>query len=718
MPVLSIIIPIYNVEQYLEECLESIVGIDNIEIILVNDCTPDNSMEIAAGYASQFNNITIINHEVNKGLGAARNTGIDKATGKYIFFLDSDDFLNTHELKLLVKTLDNVEYDQVLISFLRFDDEKGVYPQDFKYMYTKYDGKVLNRNYFKELVHIINLSQLRILKREKILSERLKFPDGLYEDVLWTYWYTYCCKDVLVLDNKIYLYRQRPESILSSTSPRHMELIEQYINTINFFKSKSVSQRIITILKNKFFDHVYFLLIMTDRLPKELRDTFYKKSVTLLKPVDYKSIKNIYTKKQAFKTWLFIHFGYKNILVLRDAKLLLNRQGIKALFDLLTFNILKFFPTSDKIWVFGSRFDKFTDNTKYFFMENLERSKKDSLRFIWISRDKNVRNMVKSMGGESYSRRSIKGLFLSLLAKYKFVNCWGDDIGFKHTANGCLVNFWHGLPLKSIEYDIASGPQARPYRNIFTKLRYRVTLLRKNDIVFNSSEFFEPKMLSSLRPDKIFNMGSPRLDILKKDPDKILTSLKQYGFHQTVKFIEGLAQYTKIYIYMPTFRDAGREWTEELNDCFSEINTYLKSTNACMIFKLHQNDTSLRSIALGHTNIILCDLDDAYPILPFTDCLISDYSSIVFDYMILKKQIILFPFDKKEYISSSRGLYFDYDTLFAELPQPQDTQSLIAVMREGNSDFSYPDLANKLGKVHMEDLCSEAIYNKIKKQPC
>ena len=472
------------------------------------------------------------------------------------------------------------------------------------------------------------------------------------------------------------------------------------------------------MLKNKFFDHVYFLLILTDRLPKNIRQDFYKQATEQLIPIDYKEIKSIYSGKQAFKTWAFIHFGFKNILLYRDAKLLLSKKGLKSLFSLFTFYPLKFFPTSEKIWVFGSRFDKFTDNTKYFFLENLERSKKDSLRFIWISRDKKVREMVKNLGGECYSGRSIKGLYISLLAKYKLINCWGDDIGLKHTANGCLINFWHGLPLKSIEYDIASGPQAKSYTNIFTKIRYRITLLRKNDFFFNSSEFFESKMKSSLRPEKIFNLGSPRLDILKKEPNEVLEFLKKNNFNSTLRFIEGLNQYDKVYIYMPTFRDSGRIWTEELKRYFSTINHYLKSTNACMVFKLHQNDKSLRSIALGQSNIILCDLDDAYPILPFTDCMISDYSSIIFDYMILQKQIILFPFDKKAYISNNRGLYFEYDELFSEFDQPQNAKSLISVMNEKNSISTYPKLEEKLGKVHMQDLCSEMIYNKIKSLSC
>ncbi len=655
---------------------------------------------------------------MNKGLGATRNTGIEHATGKYLFFLDSDDYLDNRELKLLVNKLNEVDHEQILISFVKFDEKRGIWPQEFKSFYNKYNEKTLsNKNFenFKDVVHIINLSQLRIVKREKVLLDGLKFPDGIYEDVLWSYWFSYSCKETLVLDNHIYNYRQRPASILSSTSERHMELIEQYAKTIDFFESHTVPSRIITILQHKFFEHIRFLLLDTERLPQNLKHDFYTQSCKELASINYKEISEIYSPKRAFKIWAFLHMGYKNVFLYRDSQFLLSKNGIKKIFNLFSYSLLKFFPTTKKIWVFGSRFNKFSDNTKYFYINNLEQAKKDDIRFIWISHDKHVLDKIKRLGGESYSKRSLKGLFFGLLAKYKFVNCWGDDIGFKHTANGKLINFWHGLPLKSIEYDIVSGPQSRPYMSFLAKMRYRITLLRKNDIVFNSSEYFESKIKSSLRPKKLYNLGSPRLDILKQNKNDIKKYLKKYNFDQTRKFIDEIENYKNVYIYMPTFRDTGKSWIQELHNYFLKINNFLKDTNSCMIFKLHQNDQTLRSIALAYSNIIICDLDDAYPILPFTDCLISDYSSIIFDYMILKKPIILFPFDKKDYIQNSRGLYFDYDEMFEELDQARDINALIEYMKIDDKSFSYPLLEEKLGKVHMQELCSSTIYDKLNK---
>lgn len=101
---LSIIIPIYNVEKYLSDCLNSVINQKKsdltYEIIIVNDGTPDNSLKIAEDYAKSHNNITIISQE-NQGLGGARNTGLKAASGDYVWFIDSDDWINLNSLLIL-----------------------------------------------------------------------------------------------------------------------------------------------------------------------------------------------------------------------------------------------------------------------------------------------------------------------------------------------------------------------------------------------------------------------------------------------------------------------------------------------------------------------------------------------------------------------------------------------------------------------------------------
>ena len=103
-PLISIIVPIYRVEEYLDKCLSSIINqtYKNLEIILVNDGSDDNSIKIAKKYAKKDERIKII-EEDNKGLSCARNTGINASTGKYITFVDSDDFIEENYIEVLYK---------------------------------------------------------------------------------------------------------------------------------------------------------------------------------------------------------------------------------------------------------------------------------------------------------------------------------------------------------------------------------------------------------------------------------------------------------------------------------------------------------------------------------------------------------------------------------------------------------------------------------------
>lgn len=104
----SIIIPIYNVEQYLAQCLDSVINqtYKNIEIICVNDCSLDNSFRILDEYSKNDKRIKIINRENNGGLSAARNTGLDNASGKYIYFLDSDDWIDLDYIEKMLNAAD------------------------------------------------------------------------------------------------------------------------------------------------------------------------------------------------------------------------------------------------------------------------------------------------------------------------------------------------------------------------------------------------------------------------------------------------------------------------------------------------------------------------------------------------------------------------------------------------------------------------------------
>ena len=181
---ISVVIPVYNVEQYIRQCLDSIVnqtlGIENIEVIIVNDQTKDNSMDIINEYASKYPSFKIITNDVNKGLGESRNAGLENVTSDYVAFVDSDDFISDNTLKdslLKIKesNADLLIYNIKTYTGNEFIEEESVHNQNFSenllvdnivnYPKLFFSTSACNKIYHKSLFPLIKSSDLHSLNK-------------------------------------------------------------------------------------------------------------------------------------------------------------------------------------------------------------------------------------------------------------------------------------------------------------------------------------------------------------------------------------------------------------------------------------------------------------------------------------------------------------------------------------------------------------------------
>ena len=209
-PLISIIIPVYNVEAYIEDCISSILrqNTENIEIIMVNDGSTDNSLSMCEKYAKQSENVSVY-CQTNQGLSAARNTGISKARGKYILFLDSDDCLADNCLDRLKNDLRENESDIYLGRSLRFLDGT----KDYTLCQVDY-SQFNNQNpavCFAELNKTEGFwfaAWLVIIKKDFLLEHNLYFRNGIYhEDELWVPSVFARAKTLKLLNYGFYCYR-------------------------------------------------------------------------------------------------------------------------------------------------------------------------------------------------------------------------------------------------------------------------------------------------------------------------------------------------------------------------------------------------------------------------------------------------------------------------------------------------------------------------------
>ena len=215
---ISIIIPVYKVEPYIRRCLQSVLSqtYENIECIIVNDATPDKSMEIVDEVLKDYNGaikFKVIHHEKNRGLSVARNSGVRAATGDYLFFLDSDDELySSNDMQLFYNyvakygTPDFFVADYEGIGFdihLPIPQYETIAGQDIFYSYIRGEWSVI--------------ACAKFFKRTFLIENSLFFEEGLlHEDELFSFQLSFISSSMVVIKEKLYKYYMREGSIMSS----------------------------------------------------------------------------------------------------------------------------------------------------------------------------------------------------------------------------------------------------------------------------------------------------------------------------------------------------------------------------------------------------------------------------------------------------------------------------------------------------------------------
>lgn len=217
---ISIIIPVYKVEEYIERCIQSVISQDyqgDLECLLIDDCTPDNSCAVIEDILDKYDGpikFRLLHHEKNRGLSAARNTGIDNAQGDYIYFLDSDDYISSDCISKLSALLSERDYDIVIGNYttlgtdvlfppLKLGNRQLIHNDDIIESYTLYEWYMMAWN------KLCNLSFIR--------NHSLYFMEGLIqEDELWSFQCACSAKSLISIDSNTYYYCIRESSIIGS----------------------------------------------------------------------------------------------------------------------------------------------------------------------------------------------------------------------------------------------------------------------------------------------------------------------------------------------------------------------------------------------------------------------------------------------------------------------------------------------------------------------
>ena len=239
-PLFSIIVPIYKVERYLKQCIESVLAQDyqNYELILVDDGSPDNSLDICAEYAKQYSNIVFI-HKINGGLSDARNAGIKIARGEYLMFLDSDDYWEGTNILSDLAQISEENQDLIIydLTFRYKDNKKEYYP-------ISKEG--LTRDYIADFYTLTSRNIFRpsacnkVIKRKIIMDNQLFFPKGKnHEDLDWSFNLAPYISSYALYNSYFYIYRaKRLGSITEFVKPKNTkDLIDIVLEKLQMIKN-------------------------------------------------------------------------------------------------------------------------------------------------------------------------------------------------------------------------------------------------------------------------------------------------------------------------------------------------------------------------------------------------------------------------------------------------------------------------------------------------
>lgn len=271
----SIIIPLYNVENYVIDSLKSAFAqtYSDIDFLLVDDCSTDHTMQIVEEYVLNHPRreaVRIIHHDKNLGLSAARNTGLEKACGEYVYFMDSDDEITEDCIENLYQAISDSGADWVMGNI----ELQGASSQHIK--------KVLERQIEGEEIFLSYLNQEwleaacnKLLRRTFLIENELTFVSGLlHEDVLWSYHLAKVSKKVKFIQNKGYIYKVREGSITSTK-------VKKRVESFAFILSKLYPDYSVTPFKKEFsvfFSSLQFvasLLIISSAVPGMEKKVLY-----------------------------------------------------------------------------------------------------------------------------------------------------------------------------------------------------------------------------------------------------------------------------------------------------------------------------------------------------------------------------------------------------------------------------------------------------------
>ncbi|MEV7346503.1 bifunctional glycosyltransferase family 2 protein/CDP-glycerol:glycerophosphate glycerophosphotransferase [Streptomyces sp. NPDC093544] len=662
MPRFSVIVPAYKVQAYLSECLESVLGqsYPDLELIAVDDCSPDACGALIDEFAARDARVRPVRLPENVGPGRARNAGLKHARGDYLIFLDGDDTLTPDALRTVADRLKEASEPDVLVyDHARTDWSGAAVRNQLAHQLTEVGPAPFRLDDRPGLLTALPVVWNKAYRREFVEREGFTFPPGSFEDTPWTYPVLMSAETIATLDRVCVHHRRRRQGnipgtngtsgTLGTSGVRHFDIFEQYDRVFAYLDSHPELAHWRPVLFRRMVDHLSAVFVRRDRLPRGSRADFLRKS-----RAHYRRYRTpgAQVRVGARLRHILVRFGTHRTYRLLSLASSLNRRflkvGSKALRAThssalrLHYRVQRRLPLRADRAVFSSHRGR-GHGCNPGALESAFRALAPHIRTTWIARPEHHHTIPAA------TRRIRPGsaAYWTALARSKYLvnNVDFDDRLVKRPGQ-IMIQTQHGTPLKYMGLDLQDRPAAARDTDFAELLRgadkwdYCLSANRHSTLVW---ERVFPASYTTLE------YGLPRNDVFQQATSADVTRMRESL---------GIPEGTVAVLYAPTYRDYRRSQRRTLD--LERVLRQLGPRFVVLTRAHHSYDAPLTH-ASGGRLIDVSDHPSIESLCLASDALVTDYSSLMFDYAGLDRPIVVHADDWEAY-EAARGTYFDLRT--------------------------------------------------------
>lgn len=665
---------------YLKDCLESIAEqqFKDYETILVVDHTEDNIEPLIEEFKDKIN-LKVFYLEDKHGVSSARNLGLDKATGEYVYFLDNDDYLYGDSIKLLLDVMDedtDMAYGRMKHTWFQkqaFNDSQG--DDDDNNDNSADDKKVIydfNEPYANMLEKYRKLDKITVLsaiyKKSLFTDNNIRFNEKqtYFSDTKVLVQLLNNAKNIKSNEESVYVKRHHNDKAKNpaiSQFTRDETMPDYFVAYKNAIKAAGTNERII--------NHLYYILakfvvkeyIMKMRWSEDdrWRNEFFTELATLAKDINNKVLKDDFTHAEkamvkSMKHNDFAKMKKKAMRVLFNRKIKKMIENPRVRNKTITLYVFNKMKLKENWVVFESFMGRNCSGQPKYVYKYLQKAYGDKYKCIWVVDRKGVEIPGKH---KTCKRFSLKYYYYMNRSKY-WVNNMRQPLSIPRREETVMLATWHGTPLKRLVFDMDDVHSANPrYKDIVFKQT------RAWDYLLSDNPFSTERFQSCFRfeKEKILEYGYPANDpMYASDREEQAAKIKEKL---------GIPKDKKVILYAPTWRDDqfyeagqyGFELDLDVNRLQEEFGDEYVLLLRLHYFIVDQLDLS----KYGDFTVDGSSYDDITDLYLISDMLITDYSSVFFDYANLKRPVLYYTYDLDKYRDVLRGFYLDMEK---DLPGP------------------------------------------------